>query len=251
MIIFRIPLSATAIIAAIILTCLNACNQPADETNSKRENDQNIYAMLPDDSSGLIIQESIIKSGGLEAWQQKRAISYTKIIQQYDSVGKLINEKEQFHSYQFQPQFKGRIEWKENNDKYLVIYDGTSAKKFMNGQPTHSETDNHNAYDLIFGSYYVFCQPFKLADNGLQYTFEGKQMLLSKSVYSIKVEYPSTDSLAKPYPWWYYFNADDKTLLAYAIAGKGDRFGLTEFAGFETTDGIRLPSKELFIWLTI
>ncbi len=115
----------------------------------------------------------------------------------------------------------------------------------MNGQPTHSETDNHNAYDLIFGSYYVLCQPFKLADNGLQYTFEGKQMLLSKSVYSKKVEYPSTDSLAKPYPWWYYFNADDKTLLAYAIAGKGDRFGLTEFAGFETKDGIRLPSKRV------
>ncbi len=110
---------------------------------------------------------------------------------------------------------------------------------------TESETDSHDAYDLIFGSYYTISQPFKLADQGLKHTYEEKQMLLNRSVYSIKVEYPTSDTLNKPFPWWYYFDTNDKTLVAYAIAGKAGRFGLTKFAGFDITDGVRLPSKRV------
>jgi hypothetical protein len=79
---------------------------------------------LPDDTFGKIIKECIIKSGGLEMWQQKKAISYTKIIHQYDSSGKLDRVVTEYHTYQFSP-YKARMQWREiwtENKEILFWY---------------------------------------------------------------------------------------------------------------------------------
>ncbi|MEO6168059.1 MAG: hypothetical protein ABIO98_11130 [Chitinophagales bacterium] len=201
--------------------------------------------MLPDDTSGHIIKASIINAGGLEKWQQQKALSYTKVIQEYDSAGNLQSEITQLHMYQLQPKTKIRIEWTDSGKNYLVIYNGDSARKFVNERLASSPDDYDEAWHSTWGSHYVLFMPFKLADGGAKFIFDGTQNVLNKKVLAIKVLYFGKDTSEKKFPWWYYFDVESKELVGYATPGKNDGFGLTEYAAFTSTDGIRLPAKRI------
>lgn len=230
---------------ALLWLCAIACNGSTSNKVQDVEDNSNLYSMLPDDTCGHIIRAGIMKAGGLELWQQKKALSYTKVIQEYDSLGNLVHEFSQYHNYQLQPELKMRISWTDSNNNYLIIYDGDSAKKFVNGKPATNIQDHHEAWHTTWGSHYVLFMPFKLADGGVNFIFEGTQKILNKEVLAIKVLYSGKDTSDKKFPWWYYFDPESKSLVAYATPGKNDDFGLTEYAGFENPEGVTLPGKRI------
>ncbi|MEO5674175.1 MAG: DUF6503 family protein [Chitinophagales bacterium] len=231
-------------LAVFILISLIACNSTTDKIADKSRED-NLYSMLPDDTCGHIIKASIINAGGLESWQQKKALSYTKVIQEFDSAGSLLSEITQYHYFQLQPALKMRISWQDKDTGYLVIYDGDSAKKFVNGMQARNTEDYNDAWHSSWGSHYVLNMPFKLADGGANFIFEGTQNILNKKVLAIKVLYSGKDTSDKRFPWWYYFDPESKSLVAYATPGKNEEFGLTEYAGFENAEGLTLPGKRI------
>lgn len=231
-------------LVVLIMISVIACNSAPDKKVRDDQNN-NLYSLLPDDTCGHIIKASIISAGGLEKWKQMEALSYTKIIQEYDSAGNLQNEITQYHTYQLQPNVKMRIAWSDSGKNYLVIYNGDSARKFVNSKPAATPDDYDDAWHSTWGSHYVLFQPFKLADGGAKFVFEGTQNILNKKVLAIKVLYSGQDTSEKKFPWWYYFDVETKEIAGYATPGKNNEFGLTEYAAFASTDGIKLPAKRI------
>ncbi len=227
----------------LVSMSLFSCNS----TSQKQETDsqQSLYSMLPEDSAGIIAKECIIKSGGLEKWNNLKAISYTKFIQQYDSLGNLAKEITEYHVYLLQPRWKVKMRWKDNNTDYILLNDGDTARKYVNGILDTSKRAYRQALLKTGGSFYVFGMPYKLADSDSKLTYEGVQKILGMKVYCIRANYSKGDSLAALYPWWYYFDINTKAIVASAINENDGTFDLTEYLSFDTVNGMKLQSKRM------
>ncbi|MEP6514217.1 MAG: hypothetical protein ABJA79_10125 [Parafilimonas sp.] len=223
-------------VVVVILTFLTfaACNPNNPSGGS--------YADLPADSAGTIIKECIEKSGGLDAWQKKNTLSLTKLSQSFDSAGNLKRETVQEQYFQYHPTFKARISWTYQDTNYICIYDGDHAKRYVNLMNVNTEKDMQSAWNTIFGAEYVLCMPYKLADAGAKYEYEGEKELFNKKVYAIKVSYPK-DNKEDTYPWTYFFDVQTKELEGYSNPGNGDQTDVTHYDAFTTIDGIKLPMQ--------
>lgn len=203
------------------------------------------YAMLLNDSCGNIIKECIIRSGGLEKWKNIKVLSYSKFIQQYDTLGNLDKEITEYHIYQLQPKWKVRMQWIDKDNEYILINDGDSSRKYVNGKLDTSKRAYRMAQLKTGGSYYVFGMPFNLTDSKAKLTYEGAEEILGKKVFCIRANYPEGDSLAALYPWRYFFDVNTKDLVACAINEDDGTFDLTEYLAFDTINGIRFQSKRI------
>ncbi len=64
-----------------------------------------------DDSSRVIIDRAIAYSGGYDAWQQKKTLSFDKKSISYDSSGEVTRELDQHLDYMMKPEFRANYQW--------------------------------------------------------------------------------------------------------------------------------------------
>ncbi len=233
------------LISSILLSIISLIGCSTSPKNDGDKTKTNLYALLPDDSCGNIIKECIINSGGLEKWQQIKVFSYTKFIEQYDSLGNLAKEVTEYHTYQLQPKWKVRMQWKDQENEYVLINDGEHAEKYVNGVLDTSKKAYRSATLKTGGSFYVFGMPYNLTDPKARFTYEGEQEILGKKVYCIRANYPEGDSLAALYPWRYFFDVNTKALIASAINEDDGTYDLTEYLAFDTSSGMSLQAKRI------
>jgi hypothetical protein len=227
----------------LLMGCGSEYGESSPETNDAHVK-SSLSDLLPDTEAGNIVKNSIERSGGWENWSSKRSLSYTKIMQFFDSTGVMQRELRQLHQYQLRPQLKMRITWEESGDKYAIINNGRQAWKFKNGQELTGQSDIGQAWNSSFGSHYVMCMPFKLTDPGAVLTYEGLDTLpAGEEVYSIKTTYKEgAGSSAGMHTWWYYFDKEDYSPVANFL-DYGNGFSYTHYEEFSKKDGVSLNKK--------
>lgn len=232
------------IIATIFLNCKN--NTKEDIHNQLADTTEKFSAIknLPDSEAGEIVKKTIARMGGMNNWENKKTLSYSKTIKFFDSTGKELREIKQLHDYQLQPQLKIKISWEEDGDKYESINNGSQAWKIKNGEEMTNEEDKKSAWNSTFGGHYVATMPFKLTDKGTNLEYLGIETLANgKRAHNIKTTYnEGAGSSAGMHTWWYYF--DEKTYQPVGnFLNYGDGFSLIINESFTDVDGLQLPHK--------
>jgi len=164
----------SGIFLLIIFLVISCKNSEKKEGNIEKQvaKDSSQLDNLPKNEAGNIVKESIEHAGGLENWNNKKTLTYTKTIQFVNENGEVEREIKQLHEYKFKPELKVKITWEEDGDKYSIINDSQQAKKYKNGVALEDEESLNSAWNSSFGSQYVMCMPFKLTDPGTVLKYE-------------------------------------------------------------------------------
>jgi hypothetical protein len=199
---------------------------------------------LPNDQAGATIRKAIEGAGGWEAWTSKKALSYIKIITFYDSTGEVSRISRQLHEYNLHPKFQARISYEEKGKNYVIINNGEQAWKLEDDVIMTDEGSKNSSWNSSFGSHYVMCMPFKLADSGTQFSFEGVTTLPNgKEVNNIKVNYKEgAGSSALFHTWRYFFDPTTNELVANFLDFTNG-YDYTEYLAFIAVDGVKLNQQ--------
>lgn len=224
----------------VIIGCKNTSEEKPEITGAENTPILN----LPDNEAGEIVKNAIDYAGGYAQWEKMKTLSYKKNISFYDSLGNKTLELSQLHQYQLQPTFKSRISWEEDDDKYEMINNGEKAWKLKNGEVQTTTSDSTGAWNSTFGSHYVMCMPFKLADPGTILSLEGIDTLDNgQKVYSVKADYEkNAGSSGGLHMWWYYFDASSYEPIANFL-DYGDGYSYTQYTSFVEVNGIKLNKE--------
>lgn len=230
----------TLLILLVIIGCRN--ENKTDAQNVENEvGDNSIPPNLPNSEAGAIVKKAIDFSGGWKNWADKKTLIYTKKMQFFDSLGNQSREASQLHQYQLRPTFKASITWEENGTAHQIINNGKQAWKLENGKIMTDKEDMYSAWNSSFGSHYVLCMPFKLADSGAILTYRGIDTLAnSQIVHSIKVVYEKgAGSAGGMHTWWYYFDkVTFKPKANFLDYGEGQSY--TQYDSFIEIEGVKI-----------
>ncbi len=223
-----------------LIACKDEGKTTAEKATSEKVADS-IPSNLPDSEAGTIVKEAIEFSGGWKNWMDKSTLTYTKNIQFLDSLGNQLRMVSQLHQYQLRPSFKASITWEEEGNKHHVINNGTQAWMLVNDKLQTDEANLNSAWNSSYGSQYVICMPFKLADPGAILTYEGLDTLANKNmVHTLKVDYEKdAGSSGGMHTWWYYFDKDTYEPVANFL-DYGDGYSYTQYESFTEVDGIKI-----------
>ncbi len=196
---------------------------------------------LPENEAGQIVRKAVDWAGGWETWMTKENLSYLKSTDYVDTNGLVTRSLQQRHHYILGPEPKFNISWEEDGDQFRIVYDGQQAGKFKNGEAMTDQSSINQAWNSSFGSHYVMCMPFKLADPGTELQYEGIINLPdSSAVHSIKVTYKEgAGSAAGMHTWWYYFDTETYRPVANFL-DYGDGYSYTVYESFVSVDGIQM-----------
>ncbi len=237
----RLPIRISIILLAtfLVMGCKNSEKEEKIEEQVAKESSQ--LDNLPKNEAGNIVKESIEHAGGWENWNNKKTLTYTKIIQVVNEKGEVERDIEQLHKYKLKPELKVKITWEENGDKYAIINNSKQAKKYKNGIALEDEESMNSAWNSSFGSQYVMCMPFKLTDPGTVLKYEGIDTLKNgKLVHAVKTTYEEgAGSAAGKHTWTYYFDKDNYELVGNFL-DYGDGYSYIQNEKIEEKDGIRV-----------
>lgn len=220
----------------IFLLGLSACTPNADNQAAAEpqiDYDQQLMNKLMKSEAGQIVAKAIDHCGGWDQWCKTETLSFIKRIQHHDSSGAVAREVSQLHQYQLRPQFKARLTWKIENDDYMIINNGESAWMYINGVEAKEKDQVNLAWNSSYGSHYVICMPFKLADPGTIMSYDGIDTLSGgQVVHNIKVDYEEgAGSTGGMHKWRYYFDKETFEPVAnYLNYGEGHSY--TEYGPF-------------------
>ena len=165
-------------------------------------------------SADVIIDKSIEAHGGMDAWNQLEKIEYTKKFTLYTEDGKEERTGHQHHITHIFPQYKNNI---INVGGTALNYDGSEYSKLL-GDSIVTVTAGDTG--LIYSSFYVIGQPFKLKDPGVELAYQGIDTLLNgKEVHVVQAKYAQADK--ENHLWWYYFDTKDYRCVGNMVDHNG------------------------------
>ncbi len=161
-----------------------------------------------------IIDKSIDAHGGWDAYSKLHMVRYDKKYDLFKEDGSLERSFDQKHLTHVNPVYKNEI---IRTDGTKLSFDGSQILKSKGDsmiQTTAGDTG------LIYSSFYVLAQPFKLKDPGAELTYEGRDTLFyGKEVLVVKIEYKEEGK--ENHPWWYYFDPSDYKLVGNMVDHNG------------------------------
>ena len=226
-----------------ILSCKNKTKPTETATNTiaiTQETYKNGYSQLPNDEAGKVIRGAIQYAGGWETWLSKKGLRFFKTVIYYDSLGKITKSSRSLQELNLFPNFKSKASWTDSGKQIVVLNNGQQAWRLENGKIMTDEKSKNSAWNSSFGTHYVICMPFKLADPGAHFVSEGLVKLPSgKEALSIKVTYEDwAGSSGKFHTWRYFFEPKTHQLMANFL-DHSQGFSFTEYTKDTLVGGIR------------
>ena len=142
---------------------------------------------LSADKGGEIIKASIEALGGWDNWKSKRNVRYERDNTRYEADGKVIHEV-QFHKLRLPPEVKVRQESLRDGKRIVTGFDGSNAWVTEDGKSITEEKRLSGARNSSFGTQYMLCVPFKLADPGTLHESLGPIKLTNGTYDKVKVD---------------------------------------------------------------
>ena len=166
-----------------------------------------------------IVKKSIQHHGGMALWQKIRSIQLSKEIKLYSKSGALESVQNQSQFFQLQPALAGIIQWKKNDNQYIVVYKNNVLSKFVNNKQITDLKELERARNMFFAAQYVICQPFKLLDASALLSYEGVKKFKENMYHAVRVRYAGDTTQSDQ--WTYYFDKETTQLLVAKVVHKG------------------------------
>jgi len=182
--------------------------------------------------AGSIIKQSIEAHGGWESWNEIDTLSVFKHIWSYNDSGEIALERAEKQFFIYRPTKEILIEWEEDDTTYFIDC-GEELHWYL---PEHGAipADSLSILNTALSAEYVFCMPFKLADPGARFQYQGIENLEDgQQVYAIEVNY---DEDKINHPWTYFFDTES-LLLAACLVRHADGYSYIKNTSYISIDG--------------
>lgn len=204
------------------------------------------FDALPDGRAGDTVRQAIAYAGGWDAWEAKRTVQFRKTTRRLHPDGTIESTRVEFHRYRLHPSFAARIERSEGENRIVLINDGHEAAKLVDGKRASGQDEANGARNATFGSHYVFCMPFKLADPGTHLDDAGQATIESSLAQGVRVTYEKGSGDAGGlHTWIYYFDRASGRLVANHLNYAPGKYDSTEYLDERLVDGLRLATRRL------
>ncbi|MTI40887.1 hypothetical protein [Fulvivirga lutimaris] len=193
----------------ILLLIAISCSRPSE----------NSLAHINSSEVKSFLEKALEKNGGLERWKAIKILKYNKNYELYLESGEVEMAAQQFHDYTLLPNMEINILSKEGNDKKQIVFEQGQIKEYVNdtlNKQVNEESLTNNMQSALF----VISQPFKLADEGPELTYEGiKTLNTGEEVYVLRAVYNSSskDNLTTSDTWWVYFDKESYLMTGYTV----------------------------------
>ncbi len=195
------------------------------------------------DRATILVDRAIAAAGGLSQWQHMTSLSFDKVTTVYDADGRISLTRHQHLHFTYQPARQLEIEWKEDSQIHRMTWCNNTVSLFVSGH-LDEEADQDMLIDNFRSAEYVVSLPFRLRDEGMTLTYEGRGTL---------PEGPEVDVVMASYQdpvsgkhsddrWWHYFDPVNFRHLGYMVV-HGDVISLVINESFCEHSGFVFPTE--------
>lgn len=186
-----------------------------------------------------IIEKAVEAHGGLASWNNIEQLSFDKETTLFNEDGSIEIKTDQFQLFRTKPKLFGKIEWENNGEDIVIVYDNEQVSKTINDSIITSEEELIKAKNSFFAAQYVIVQPFALLDDNVELKLNGVENIEGKNVYSILVKYENdTEDSNK---WTYYIDTNTFEVLFNKVE-LSDHTSWVENLTFDTETGFKFYS---------
>lgn len=155
-----------------------------------------------------------IQAHGFDIFSNKDTIQYSKTIQVYDSLGRILKILEQEHIYRPSPLYY-QISYRDSTGISTMVQDEKGFYQLKNGKALTDSISVRSTQKSIESALFVFWQPRKLDDPNAQFLYLGVDTLLSGQVaHLIEVRYSDDASEDE---WIFFFDTSSYLNLGYQV----------------------------------
>ncbi|MGI8742460.1 MAG: DUF6503 family protein [Bryobacteraceae bacterium] len=198
---------------------------------------------LSADRGGKLIIASIEALGGWDNWKSKRNIQYRRDGTRYETDGKVTHEV-QFHKLTLPPEVKVRQESLRDGKRIVTGFDGSNGWVMEDGKPITDAKRVSGARNSSFGTQYMLCAPFKLADPGTIHEYLGSVKLSNGTFDKVKVTYRAGTGDNPSHVWTYYFNQKTHFMERLDWSNtENTSHSISEYGNFRKIDGLWWPMR--------
>lgn len=166
-------------------------------------------------SADEIMSKSIETHGGLDAWKNVKQISFDKETKLFNEDGSVELHTEQFQLFQQSSSLFGKIEWENNNDDILIVYEKDKVYKYVNDSIVVNIDELKKARNSFFAAQYVINQPFALLDDNVSLELKGTEVVNERQAYAITVKYDGDTKDSNQ--WTYYIDTETFEVIANKV----------------------------------
>lgn len=220
----------------IALIGLWACQSESSTTQD------DTFDHIKDKKVRQLLKEATIAAGGRNIWNSKKQLSFQKYVALYDSTGTAEQENWQTHTYTYQPIKKVEINWERDSAAYEIIAKNDQLQRLVNGG-IDTSVSQQSLENTVLSATFVISLPFKLLDEGVQLSYQGKKQLdTGQSVEVLRAVYDATqnEQHSNQDVWELYFDASDHRMLGYQVQ-HDDHISYVLNESFHVVEGLVFP----------
>ena len=158
-----------------------------------------------------IIEKAVEAHGGMETWNNIEQLSFDKETTLFNEDGTVEVKTDQFQLFRPRPKLFGKIEWENEGEDIVIVYDNNKVSKSINDSIITSEEELANVESTFFAAQYVIVQPFALLNDNAQLKLNGIENFEGKNVYSISVKYENDTETSNK--WTYFIDTNTFEVL--------------------------------------
>lgn len=178
-----------------------------------------------------IVERAVKTHGGINNWNTIQQLSFDKKITLFNEDASIESDIEQFQVFKFKPQLFGKVEWEQNDNDIVIIYDNGKIEKHVNDTLITNKEELEKAKNSFFASQYVISQPFNLLNDNITLTNTGVETVNNSEAYAIKIGYPNDTKVSDV--WIYYIDTKTFKVIANKVI-RQDHTSLVENLTFIT-----------------
>ena len=245
-------------LSLLSLLFIFACTASDKEPTSTVElNDP--FELIEDHEAKDILRKAMASMGGLERWNSKKRLFFSKDIKLYREDGSVEHDVFQYHNYTFKPGSSFSITWTEDEGRHEILQEEGKLSKTIDGAPD-TEANMQNLTNTVLSSVFVVEIPYNLLNPGANISYAGQDTLEEGQVVDvIQVVFdPEAHSNhTTPDTWNLYFGTESSFMLGYMVQ-HADHFSYvrnlsnTVVEGFtfvRTRDSWRVNEKRELLYL--
>lgn len=188
-------------------------------------------------SADKIVSKSIETHGGLDAWKTIQQISFDKETKLFQEDGSVESHTEQFQLFQQESSLFGKIEWENNNDDILIVYEKNKIYKYVNDSAVVDAGELKKARNSFFAAQYVINQPFALLDDNASLELKGTEVVNERQAYAVTVKYDGDTKDSNQ--WTYYIDTETFEVVANKVV-LTDHTSWVENLTFDTSTDFKM-----------
>lgn len=167
-----------------------------------------------DSAAARIVIRAIERAGGYEAFRQIDSIAYRKRTILYRPDGTVESERVQWHRYRLGAQPRYRIEWREGDTSWTMVYGADTCAHFAERLTRPCDTAAFR--QMVATALYTLFMPFKLLDPGTRLRYLGRDTLPDgRPAEVVEATYADAPNVTTRERWTYWF---DSTTFDYLAA---------------------------------